>query len=88
MTTMIRTTYPDEYIERWGEVYRANPGLLRRGVLFWSFLAAPEEILAAHMNTPAPMDLELVPLLPCQRKLQARLALRERSARIEFEVTP
>lgn len=71
MTTMLQSTYPDEHIEKWAEVFLANPGLLRRGILFLTFLAAPEPILMAHMNTLAPNSLDPLPLLPRQRQAAA-----------------
>jgi hypothetical protein len=70
--TKILTTYPDEYIEHWGNVFLANPIVRRRGVLFTAFLVAPEEILAA-VAMPLLVDLdEPLPLMPAQRKVQHR----------------
>lgn len=76
----IRNTYPDEYIEHWGSIYLANPGLERRRVLFAMFLVAPEVILAAHMNTPAPESLDPLPLLPQQRRAAAGIFMGQPTA--------
>lgn len=40
-------SYADEWIEFWAGVYRANPAIGARGVLFETFLAYPHEILRA-----------------------------------------
>jgi len=37
-------TYPDAYIEHWGEVYRASP-VLQRYCSFVQFLARPSEYI-------------------------------------------
>lgn len=73
MTTMIGNKYPDEYIEKWAEVYLANPGLRQRGVLFVTFLALPEEILAAHMDRPQLVGLDFLPLLAKQKAASDRI---------------
>ena len=69
--TKILTTYQDEYIEFWAEIYLANPILRSRGVLFAAFLVAPEEILAAVAMPLLILD-EHLPLMPAQRKVQHR----------------
>jgi len=66
----ILTTYPDEYIEHWGNVFLSNPGLRRRGVLFAAFLVAPEEILAAAITPQAAEPDDLRPLLPAQLRVR------------------
>lgn len=40
-------TYPDEYLDFWARVYLDNPHLRARGVLFSTFLVAPEVLLLA-----------------------------------------
>lgn len=70
---LIRNTYPDEYIEQWGNIYLANPALRRCGILFGMFLAAPVEILDACLSTNAPESAEHLPLLPRQQKVAARI---------------
>lgn len=70
--TRILTTYPDEYIEHWANIYLANPILRRRGILFGAFLVLPDEILAA-VSMPLLVDIEEhLPLMPAQRKVQHR----------------
>lgn len=44
--------YADEYIDFWGRVYLANPHLRARGVLFATFLIAPEVLLHACSRPP------------------------------------
>lgn len=64
-------TWPDAYLERWGEVYLANPQLRVRGVLFETFLLAPEALLLAASLPPG-----MVPgarLLPRQAAVRRRL---------------
>lgn len=65
----IRNTYPDEYIEQWGNIYLANPGLRKRGILFGMFLAAPEVILDACLSANTPEGASFLPLLPRQQKV-------------------
>ena len=67
-------TFADEHIERWALVYLANPHVARRGVLFETFLLAPEEILAACSIQPA-MIVCRQGLLKSQRDAQARIDL-------------
>lgn len=68
--TKILTTYPDEHIEHWAEVYLANPSLRRRGVLFAAFLVAPDEILAAMVMPKTSDQEDYRPLLRAQRKVK------------------
>lgn len=69
----IRNTYPDEYIEKWANIYLENPALRRRGILFGMFLAAPEQILDACLNSSASDSAEYLPLLPQQQKVESRI---------------
>ena len=74
------TTYPDAYIDYWGEIYTANPVLHRRGILFESFLQAPHELLAAVANgtaLPLPDREDFYPLLPAQQRVRDRLVMEE-----------
>ncbi len=66
-------TFADEHIEIWAAVYLANPHLARRGVLFETFLLAPEEILCACARPT--MIVSRHGLLPGQRKAQGRADL-------------
>lgn len=61
---------PDEQLDHWGEVYLATPRLAARGVLFESFLAAPQEILAALAEVDA---MQPQPLLAEQRAVRDRV---------------
>ncbi len=65
-------TFADEHIERWGVVYRANPHIARRGVLFETFLLAPAEILAACSSPPV-MIVSRLGLMPRQRAAQRHI---------------
>lgn len=49
-------TYADEYLDFWARVYLANPHLRARGVLFSTFLIAPDVLLHA-CATPRPACL-------------------------------
>ena len=76
------TTYPDEHIDYWGEVYVANPRLARRGVLFETFVVAPQDILWAVISTPDPPAVEpsraarrMRSSLDLHRAMEAQLAL-------------
>ncbi|MCC7546159.1 MAG: hypothetical protein IT532_00165 [Burkholderiales bacterium] len=62
-------TWPDAYIEFWGEVYLANPALRRGGVLFEALLAAPPEILQTMLDARA---------IAVRTQLRAQAAVRER----------
>lgn len=71
--------YDDNYLNKWAAVYAANPALSRRHILFETFLQAPGEILQAvqrHdalLRDPAAGGPDPLPLLPAQRRVQARL---------------
>jgi|GEM_PF-2567991 len=71
------TTYRDEYIEFYGNLYLANWALLQaRGILFITFLHAPDEILAAAaFNLPMPLEEgeKFRRLLPVQEELMERI---------------
>lgn len=45
----------DVEIDHWAEVYRANPVIARRGVLFDTFLRAPADILRAVVYESPPL---------------------------------
>ena len=71
-------TYPDAYIERWGEVYACNTWLADVGVTFELFLLAPEKLLQRSPHEtlmPVAVDHHY-PLLPEQRAVQARIDVR------------
>lgn len=62
--------YPDAYIDYWGEIYLANPTVREHGVLFGTFLMAPQEILHAVVM----QSIEVAPgLLAKQRAVQRRV---------------
>jgi hypothetical protein len=63
-------TYSDEHLERWGEIFTANP-CIRRFCTFEQFIARPYRICAALAGDT---------LLPRQRELQQRLDAAERQA--------
>jgi len=72
-------TFPDEYIERWGEVYLTpenNARLRARRVRFETFLLCPSEILAALVRPPR-YTLTACGLLPAQRDVQRRIDLQD-----------
>lgn len=72
----VERTYPDADIERWGEIYLANPQLATIGVTFEAFLNQPGQILRAaiyHELVPLPDHLDFYPLLPKQRAIRERL---------------
>lgn len=54
--------YSDAYIEHWGRVFKKMDLYHRRGILFETFLMAPEEILAAVRALP----VDSAPLLARQ----------------------
>ncbi len=61
-------TFSDDHIERWGEVYLANPQVRARGVWFETFLLAPERTLA---ECAAPViEVHACGLLPAQRAVR------------------
>lgn len=70
-------TYSDEYINFYGDLYLANWALLQaRGVLFITFLSAPDDILEAAafiwpLSDKQTLDYER--LLPVQEELMERL---------------
>lgn len=71
----MRSYFPDEYIDRWGQVFLANPGL-RLNWSFIEFLQAPEALLAEHVRLyarPAEDD-EPTMLLPAQMEVAQDLA--------------
>jgi len=61
-------TYPDEHIDYWGDVFTSAPEVLRHGILFETFLVAPQNILdLIHGNALQPL-----PLLPQQKMVMQR----------------
>lgn len=62
-------TYSDEYMDCWGEVFVHHDLFARHSVRFETFLEAPAEILIACMQR----ELDYQPLLPEQKRVQARL---------------
>ncbi|TAK82099.1 MAG: hypothetical protein EPO20_22680 [Betaproteobacteria bacterium] len=68
-------TFADEHVEYYAEIYLANPQLARRGVLFETFLLAPEEILIACAR-PA-LIVHRCGLLPAQQDARRRAELDE-----------
>ena len=73
---VVARTYADAYIERWGEIYLANPQLATIGITFEAFLNQPENLLRAaiyHELVPLPDHVNFYPLLPKQRALRERL---------------
>lgn len=68
--TLLNRTYPDAYIEHYGRIYLANPIIRKRGVLFDTFLLAPQEILRLISPPVADVD-DYRPLLLKQRQVRA-----------------
>lgn len=69
-------SYSNEHIECCARLYRDNPALRQRGVLFSTFVAFPEECMlaaAGGMAVPLPAGEEYYPLLPDQLAVRARL---------------
>lgn len=82
-------TYPDAYIEYWGEIYTANPVLRQRGILFHAFLHAPDELLAAvtsGTSLPLPEGEEFYPLLPAQRRVHDKVLIAEIADALERQL--
>ena len=65
----VARTWPDEYIDYWGEVYLDHPAIAARGVIFEYFLAYPVPVLIA-LRIPCPVALP-VPSPQLQRLLSA-----------------
>jgi hypothetical protein len=81
-------------IDRWSEIYIANPALRVRGLTLTQFLADPEARLsesAFGTVAPLPADEEFYPLLSVQRRVAARVAAAESFAvvaeQVEAELT-
>ncbi len=72
--SLLNRTYPDEYIEHWGWVYLLNSALRKRGVLFETFLIAPQEILDAVATPPVADVDDYRPLLSAQRQVKAKVS--------------
>lgn len=70
-------TYDDAYIERWADVYLANPGLRLQGVPFCRFLAAPSAWLMwlGRQRQPRPQEA-----LSAAEMVQVRRAMERTSA--------
>lgn len=71
--SLMNRTYPDAYIDHWGRVYLLNPAIRKRGVLFETFLIAPEEILILLAPPVADVD-DYRPLLAAQRQVKTRVS--------------
>ncbi len=53
-------TWPDDYLDHWGDVYLAHPQIRARGVLFDSFLTHPVQILTL-LGLPLPPCSPILP---------------------------
>jgi hypothetical protein len=76
----MQTRFPDHYLDHWGEVYLAHPALRARGILFDTFLQDPEQLLSyvdGRPLPPLPDGEDHYPLLPEQRAVADRLAVRD-----------
>ena len=71
-------TWPDEYIEQWGDYYRAHPEILARGVRFETFLYAPAPILRALGMPQGTVEHLAIGMLETANRL--RLALERAGA--------
>lgn len=81
--------YSDEHIERCAVLYRDNPQIRARGVLFATFLAHPEAIMRAVIGEsalPLPEDAEYYPLLPAQSRVQSRLDDEELAHQVRAQI--
>lgn len=72
-SVLIPRTWPDEYLDYWGDVYQDHPQIRERGVLFEFFLAHPVPVLIA-LRIPCPAQ-ESTP----SRQLARLVAALERS---------
>jgi hypothetical protein len=76
LTPAVPRTWPDAYLDHWGDVYLGNPALRAIGITFEMFLQAPEQILGSatfHTLMPLPEGHKFYPLLPAQRAVQERV---------------
>lgn len=82
-------TYSDEHIEHCARLYMDNPVIREKGVLFFTFLAFPEEVMRAVAGgsaMPLPADAEYYPPLPAQREVRAQLEFEERREELRAEI--
>ena len=73
---IVPRTYDDDYLEHWGNEYRARPFLRAIGISFEQFLQFPRELIdTASVSTliPLPNAHGFYPLLPAQRAVQERV---------------
>ena len=70
--SLLNRTYPDEYIDFWGNVYLANQSIKKCGVLFETFLIAPQEILSMVGSAFVADVDDYRPLLAAQRRVHTK----------------
>ncbi len=74
MDTTRTTTYSDEYLDFWGEIYLANPAVRLSGIAFDDFLRAPQTHLRAATAPLVDDDDDERPPLAAQQAVADRLA--------------